>query len=120
MKFNEIISKLIESQYFYVFLAVVILIVVLLLLLIVSKNLRSFFLEIIDKIKSISFSKTKNITFKEKNNPKNSNSATVIKDNEVIVSEIEEIGSNVELTGNTVIGSKIGCIGSKTSGDNDN
>lgn len=113
MKFNETISKLIENQYFYVFLAVVILIVVLLILLIASKNLREFFIDALEKIKALSFSKTKTWSMGGKKTNHNTVTSTVIKGTKIKHSELEGIGGDAEIENSEITDSKIGFIGSK-------
>ena len=80
MNWNEIMSTLLENKYTYISVTLLVVVVIFFLTVSLSKKFRGFILEIIDKIKNISFSKSETISM---NNGKkiinNAQNSTVLK-----------------------------------------
>lgn len=112
MNWESLTSKILENNNIYWVVAVVLIVCVFFLFLVASKKLRKFLLNIVDKVKSLSIIKTKEIKI-SKNENKPLDNAPVVKDNNLTDSEIKEISSNSEVVGNTLQNSKIGYIGSR-------
>lgn len=113
MKWDEIISTLIENKYIYISFTVLAVVVVFFLTVSLSKKFRGFMLEIVEKIKNISFSKSETISMNGEKANNNARNSTILKDSKIIKSEIEAIGENTEISNSEINDSKIGVIGSK-------